>query len=174
MLLILESKLFGGIALRIQTVVFCVHRIMCNTRVVCHFKIKSSSHACREKHNTINDLGVIKDCHFSGYWIILCLCWVLVLFSSWCIWQIEHQDIDTEPINSFFLFGDLFEKFITNKIISMISMLEFLIDNIFVSFGGTLFQQVVGIPMGTNCAPLLADLFFILIWVRFSSKACKR
>jgi hypothetical protein len=36
---------------------------------------------------------------------------------------------------------------------------EFLIDNIFVSFGGTLFQQVVGIPMGTNCAPLLADLF---------------
>ena len=38
-------------------------------------------------------------------------------------------------------------------------MLEFLIDNIFVSFGGTLFQQVVGIPMGTNCVPLLADLF---------------
>ena len=34
-----------------------------------------------------------------------------------------------------------------------------LIDNIFVSFGGALFQQVVGIPMGTNCAPLLADLF---------------
>ena len=41
----------------------------------------------------------------------------------------------------------------------VISMLEFLIDNIFVSFGGTLFQQVVGLPMGTNCAPLLADLF---------------
>jgi hypothetical protein len=38
-------------------------------------------------------------------------------------------------------------------------MLEFLIDNIFVYFGGALFQQVVGIPMGTNCAPLLADLF---------------
>ena len=38
-------------------------------------------------------------------------------------------------------------------------MLEFLIDNIFVSFGGTLFQQVVDIPMGTNCVPLLADLF---------------
>jgi hypothetical protein len=33
-------------------------------------------------------------------------------------------------------------------------MLEFLIDNIFVSFGGTLFQQVIGIPMGKNCAPL--------------------
>jgi hypothetical protein len=42
----------------------------------------------------------------------------------------------------------------------VISMLEFLIDNIFVSFGGTLlFQQVVGTQMGTNCDPLLADLF---------------
>jgi hypothetical protein len=37
-------------------------------------------------------------------------------------------------------------------------MLKFLIDNIFVSFGGVLFQQVVDIPMGTNCAPLLVDL----------------
>ena len=38
-------------------------------------------------------------------------------------------------------------------------MLNFLIDNVFVQFGGRLFQQTVGIPMGTNCAPLLADLF---------------
>jgi hypothetical protein len=36
----------------------------------------------------------------------------------------------------------------------VVSMLELLIDNMFVSFGGTLFQQVVGIPMGTNCAQL--------------------
>jgi hypothetical protein len=34
----------------------------------------------------------------------------------------------------------------------VIIMLEFLIDNILVSFGGTLFQQIVGIPMDTNCA----------------------
>ena len=38
-------------------------------------------------------------------------------------------------------------------------MVEFLIDNIFVKFRGCLFRQVIGIPMGTNCAPLLADLF---------------
>ena len=38
-------------------------------------------------------------------------------------------------------------------------MVEFLIDNIFVKFGGCLFRQVIGIPMETNCAPLLADLF---------------
>ena len=39
------------------------------------------------------------------------------------------------------------------------NMLEFLVDNIFVVFGGKVFQQIVGIPMGTNCAPLLADIF---------------
>ena len=36
---------------------------------------------------------------------------------------------------------------------------EFLINNIFVMFGGCVFQQTVGIPMATNCAPLLAKLF---------------
>ena len=40
-----------------------------------------------------------------------------------------------------------------------VNMLEFLVDNIFVVFGGKVFQQIVGIPMGTNCAPLLADIF---------------
>ena len=32
--------------------------------------------------------------------------------------------------------------------------------NIFVEFGGRIFQQTVGIPMGTNFTPLLADLFY--------------
>ena len=38
-------------------------------------------------------------------------------------------------------------------------VIEFLIDNIFLQYGGRLFRPVIGIPMGTNCAPLLADLF---------------
>ena len=38
-------------------------------------------------------------------------------------------------------------------------MVDFLIDNIFVKFGGSIYRQVIGIPMGTNCASLLADLF---------------
>jgi hypothetical protein len=55
----------------------------------------------------------------------------------------------------------------------VISMLEFLIDNIFVSFGGTLIQQVVGMPMGTNCAPLLADLFLYSYESEFLQKLVK-
>ena len=38
-------------------------------------------------------------------------------------------------------------------------IIEFLMDNIYARFRGELFRQMVGIPMGTNCAPLLADLF---------------
>ena len=41
----------------------------------------------------------------------------------------------------------------------IIKMLGYLMDNIFVEFGGRTFQHTIGIPMGTNCAPLLADLF---------------
>ena len=35
---------------------------------------------------------------------------------------------------------------------SICKMIEFCIDNIFVQFGGRLFRQVIGIPMGTNCS----------------------
>ena len=38
-------------------------------------------------------------------------------------------------------------------------MLEFSVDSIFVVFGGKVSQQIVGIAMCTNCAPLLADIF---------------
>ena len=41
----------------------------------------------------------------------------------------------------------------------IIKMLEFLVDNIFVVFPGKVFQQTVVIPKGTNCVPLLADIF---------------
>ena len=37
--------------------------------------------------------------------------------------------------------------------------LVYLLDNIFIRFGAKLYRQTIGIPMGTNCAPLVADLF---------------
>ena len=46
-------------------------------------------------------------------------------------------------------------------------------DNIYVRFGGRLFQQMVDIPMGTNCAPLLADLFLYSYKNEFLDKLVK-
>ena len=41
----------------------------------------------------------------------------------------------------------------------MCDALHYLLDNIFIKFGSKLYRQIVSIPMGTNCAPLVADLF---------------
>ena len=41
----------------------------------------------------------------------------------------------------------------------MCDALHYLLDNIFIRFGSQLHRQIVGIPMGTNCAPLVVDLF---------------
>ena len=52
-------------------------------------------------------------------------------------------------------------------------MIEFLVDNIYVRIGGQIFRQMVGIPMGTNCAPLLADLFLYSYENEFLDKLIK-
>ena len=41
----------------------------------------------------------------------------------------------------------------------MCEALIFLLDNIYIRFGNKLYRQIVGIPMGTNFGPLVADLF---------------
>ena len=42
----------------------------------------------------------------------------------------------------------------------LIVYVEYLIDNnIYVNIGNKVYRQCVGIPMGTDCAPLVANLF---------------
>jgi hypothetical protein len=71
----------------------------------------------------------------------------------------QLQDVNTICMRSWYIAAHIWKMF--------------LIDNICVSFGGTLFQQVVGIPMGTNCAPLLADLFLYSYESEFLQKLLK-
>ena len=40
----------------------------------------------------------------------------------------------------------------------MCDALHYLLDKIFIRFGSKLYRQIVGIPMGTICSPLIADL----------------
>jgi hypothetical protein len=40
--------------------------------------------------------------------------------------------------------------------------------------GGRVFQQTVGIPMDTNCAPLLADLFLYSYETDFIQRLLKK
>jgi hypothetical protein len=55
-------------------------------------------------------------------------------------------------------------------------MLDFLTDNTkeHVVVDCQVFQQCVGIPMGPNFAPFLADYFFVIVWVGIHSKPSTR
>ena len=46
-------------------------------------------------------------------------------------------------------------------------MIDFLIDNIYLKIGNYLFRQCIVISLGTNCAPLLANLFSYSYEVEF-------
>ena len=48
----------------------------------------------------------------------------------------------------------------------MCEALIFLLDNIYIRFCSKLYRQIVGIPLVTNCAPLVADLFFLFCYER--------
>ena len=38
--------------------------------------------------------------------------------------------------------------------------LSYLLDNVYIRFGTKLYRQIVGIHMGTNCAPFVSDLLY--------------
>ena len=46
-------------------------------------------------------------------------------------------------------------------------MIDLLIDNIYIKIGNHLFRQCISIPIGANCAPLLADLCLYSYEVEF-------
>ena len=41
----------------------------------------------------------------------------------------------------------------------LMEYIKFLVDNVYISVGNRIYKQTVGIPMGTDCAPMLANLF---------------
>ena len=58
-----------------------------------------------------------------------------------------------------FFTEELQKKYIMLTCDDFCSALVFLLDNIFINFNNCIYRQKIGIPMGTNCAPLIADLF---------------
>ncbi len=44
----------------------------------------------------------------------------------------------------------------------LINLINWLIDKICVTLGDVCFKQVVGIPMGTDCAPFFQQIYFVI------------
>ena len=48
----------------------------------------------------------------------------------------------------------------------LVAHVEYLIDNIYVSIGNRVYRQCVGIAMGTDCEPVVANLYYQYQYVR--------
>ena len=58
-----------------------------------------------------------------------------------------------------FFTSDVFKNYNLCSCQKVCEVLVYLLDNILIRFGTKPYRQIIGIPMGTNCAPLVADLF---------------
>ena len=91
---------------------------------------------------------------------------------EWSFNKTGNTYICCNSFNAFFS-DDKRDKYTNWSYLDMINALKFLLDNIFVRFGNTIYRQTIGIPMGTNCAPLIADLFLYCYESQFMAKLYK-
>ena len=70
----------------------------------------------------------------------------------------ERLYIACNATNAFFTNED-YKRYTLWSCQKVIEALTYLLDNIFIRFGTKIYRQTVGISKGTNCAPLVADLF---------------
>ena len=49
----------------------------------------------------------------------------------------------------------------------LVNCINFIVDNSYVVFTNKIFRQIIGIPMGTNCAPYLANIFLHMFEIEF-------
>ena len=62
---------------------------------------------------------------------------------------------------AFFTSADHYRGYLIWPCQNVCDALSFLLDNIYIRFGTKLYRQISGFPMGTNSAPLVADLFLL-------------
>jgi hypothetical protein len=93
---------------------------------------KALKHATREAFNYAAEKLEIKPEH-------LCIRPTKRKFCSWVRSTQKQNDVWTHEI--------------------LMEHIRFLVSNTYVQAGKSLYRQIVGIPMGTNCAPALANLF---------------
>ena len=51
----------------------------------------------------------------------------------------------------------------------LLQWITFLVNNSYVTFGSRVYRQVIGIPMGTDCAPVVANIFLFYYELKFVS-----
>ena len=81
---------------------------------------------------------------------------ILVIQVYWYISQVSGERLQDHWSSGFTSFDP--SRYTLWSCQNVCDALSYLLDNIYIRFGTKLYRQIVGIPMGTNCAPLAADL----------------
>ena len=84
-----------------------------------------------------------------------------MLFSKKCCLSIESQKRTSVPQTQLFIFlvTNILLVQLFNSCAELCEAFTFLVENrSYVQFEGMVYQQIVSIPMGTSCAPLIAYL----------------
>ena len=79
----------------------------------------------------------------------------------------------THASHAFWTNDRIYEMYLLSTCRQLCLAVDFVIDTIYVRFGNSVFRQVIGIPMGTKSAPLLADLFVLAFKYNFMLKTMK-
>ena len=73
----------------------------------------------------------------------------------------------------FWFNGKDYDGYKRYSIDKLLDALKFILYNSFITFGGFIFKQIQGIPMGGSASPFIADLYLAWHEYCFMSKLCK-
>ena len=86
----------------------------------------------------------------------------LTKFVEWVFDFKNKQFILPNLYTSKAYFSDQRAKTISFNKFELIECLKFLVDNSYVYFNGCVYKQIVGIPMGTNSGPQIANIYLFI------------
>ena len=92
---------------------------------------------------------------------------------KWCFDKSKSDYICSKVSQAFsksFFSNETHKGYVNWTDVEVITAFNFLLDNNHIRLGKQIYRQVIGIPMGINCAPLIADLFLYCYQLQFMAK----
>lgn len=153
---------------------FC-NKAYVNSGINYFWSIKNSLEVLDKLHSFEGQFVTVDSYDFSTLYTTLPHNLIKQKFSYLIKWSFDKSGCDyisCSSYNSFFS-EKPYKKYTNWTCNEMIKAVNFLLDNIYVRFGDKVYRQIIGIPMGTNCAPLIADLFLYCYEYQFMVKLHK-
>ena len=156
-------------------IINCSNKAFENSGINYFWSVKNSLEVLDKLHAYIGDFESVQSFDFSTLYTTLPHILIKKKFTHLIKWAFKKSECEYIRSNSFrsFFSSNKQKNYVNWTCFDTIYALEFLLDNIFVRFGDSVYRQIIGIPMGTNCAPLIAGLFLYCYELQFMTKISK-